>query len=435
MRLIARLATGTTKTSSGEIVSIDRSDTLGRAIRSKFAPIPAVVSDFSQGVNFVGDRRDLANPSHLLKGLQDLLAPLSLADIAEGFYEDKLRGGLMSALQLVGLGAQTYRTLTDVQEQASQSMFNKSYNSLNDNQRFQVSQSKEVQAELDRIETNRMPPGAREQLGVLMPNYERRKTELETSFKTDFLDAGVKGEALRDGIQDMKGARYEASQALLGDPQIQAYLDRNADKKPLEDQLHAAYWSADAPMVNGKPDFAGRDAKRAAILQKAQAAGVNPSYITTRNYEKLYADPVVRAAIKEYDADQEKIRDSGYWQIDDQMFQAWLQGKGITSVTMGPDQFFAALEQDIRNAGTPPLVAQAQANKLQAEFSQLAGKAKQYFRLSKRPDIGEMLRKWGYQEPGMKEARALSGLPPEDEDSGFGGVEFRPMQFNPVGAR
>ena len=332
VRFLARVSTGTTKTASGEIVPIDRSDETGRFLSSKFAPIPSVIRDFAEGVNYIGARRDIVNPSHLLLGLRDLFAPLAATDIMEAFLEDGLRGGLLTSSQIVGLGAQTYRTLIDVRDQATQAVNFvfptgpkagqkiEQYQDLNEGQRKAVDETQAVQAQLASTEAQRIEPRAREQLQVLMPQYKRRLAELESNPDPNNpglrqrIDAGLAGKGLKDAIQDLKQNRFQASQALLGDPNIKTYLERNIGKQSIEDALAEQYWSAKVPedLATGNLNFAARDAERAQILAEADRLGVRRDYIMgvgENTYRgKRFADPVVRAKVEEYEADQEKMR-------------------------------------------------------------------------------------------------------------------------------
>jgi len=421
-RLVARLYTGTTKTSSGEIVPLDRSDAAARFVTSLFAPIPSVLKAFADGQNFIGDKRDLRDPNDLLKGLLDLTTPLSLMNIAEGVWEDRLRGGLLTSPQLVGLGAQTYQTLTDVQNQETRAgnyvyqtgsrkgQKIEQYRDLNEGQQKEVRDSAAYQAELGRIEANRQEPGPREQAPILFRQHDRRKTELEADFKRDFIDAGVTGKTLREGISDLKANRYQAAQALLGDPQIQAYLDRNADKRPVEDTLAERYWSAEAPMVNGQPDFKARDATRQQILTESRRPGVSERYITgsgENTYRgKRFADPQVRAIVEQYEADMEMLRP--YWEIADQVTPYFLRHMGFTGDTdnVTRDQFFAWLDQQLvaeaRQKGYQGEQARAYANwnieRYERKFNEGLANAREEFRKAN-PEIARLLAKWEYLSP------------------------------------
>jgi hypothetical protein len=195
VKLIARLATGTTKTGAGELMPLDRKDAIGRFIQSKFAPIPGVMNAFADGENYVGDKRDLADPSDLLIGLRDLFAPLSAVDIFEGFGEDNVRGGLLSSPQLVGFGAQTYETAREnigaAQNVVAQEAYGVDWEALPPEQRWQLGSDPRIVTAQEEEERPDSPAKSAWVTGLRLATEAEIKRQLSREVRIALEDADV----------------------------------------------------------------------------------------------------------------------------------------------------------------------------------------------------------------------------------------------------
>src|SRR5690606_31785905 len=121
------------------------------------------------------------------------------------------------------------------------------------------------------------------------------------------VEAGLTGKDLKDAVAQFKRDNFKASDWVLSDD-VRTYLDAKAEKSivPIEDTYAQRYWAVEAPEDEfGEPDFDAQQAERTKILEEARLAGVDVNYITGRGdgaYRKAYADPVVAAAVTDYDA-------------------------------------------------------------------------------------------------------------------------------------
>jgi hypothetical protein len=109
--LAARLASGQTKTSEGNVKTLDRTDqrftenegdVAARFLRSKLAPVPAYLLNMYQGSNIVGEK---FNPS---TDAVKMMIPLFVQSLADAYEEEGLTGAAKASPGLFGVGVSTY---------------------------------------------------------------------------------------------------------------------------------------------------------------------------------------------------------------------------------------------------------------------------------------------------------------------------------------
>lgn len=105
--LTGRLATGETKTLSGETKDARATDVLARFLRTKLAPIPGAALNIVEGENIVGEKTTAATVA------RDLLTPITYRDIATSMEEQGVAKGLaLALLAFMGEGVQHYHAPT-----------------------------------------------------------------------------------------------------------------------------------------------------------------------------------------------------------------------------------------------------------------------------------------------------------------------------------
>ena len=282
-------------------------------------------------------------------------------------FESQRRGqspgeaAVQTGLQVVGVSGRG-PTTRDLRNQAAQDLgLGTSYDALNTGQKRQVDETPAVKEAIQRREP--AAGTAREQVSFAMSALRERYAGIEATTRAA-LDAGATGPRLREAIGDLKRSRYEASQALFTQA-VQAGL-KAKDNPALEDVFAEQYWSVTAPEDprTGKVDFTRRDASRADILDQARKAGVDPKYITGSQPGSFrgtrFADPVVRQAVVEQEALQERLLDTGYFTIPD---QAWRTA--VRTLSEGPVKAQASTYPDAGaylDARTEELAARLRTN-------------------------------------------------------------------------
>lgn len=111
--LLSRLATGETKTLSGNVVPIrgqdvpfgsgNSADVMARFLRSKLAPVP------SQGINVLAGKDVVGQPVTAESTVEGLVVPLAFRDIYDAMIEQGVpRGTAFALLSLFGVGLQNH---------------------------------------------------------------------------------------------------------------------------------------------------------------------------------------------------------------------------------------------------------------------------------------------------------------------------------------
>ena len=119
--LVARLATGKTKTQAGEIESLRAGDkkafargipeVISQFLRSKLSPLIGTAVDVDTGETMVGD------PVTLGSIIKRSVVPLAFQDIYDSMIEQGIaKGTALSILAIFGMGVQTYDTARDKQD-------------------------------------------------------------------------------------------------------------------------------------------------------------------------------------------------------------------------------------------------------------------------------------------------------------------------------
>lgn len=312
VRYMAQMIMGKKKAVvTGKIRDIDRMGLVGRFGRSKLAPGSGVMVDITTGETFVGEEVALNRPA-LLRMVYENLVPFAPDDIIEAVREEGWEAGaLVTVPGILGVGIQTYATIGQMEEEVTAQLFpDKRYLELNNDQRRQVRDSPEIQEAIKKIK-DEGTMDMREATNFAFRRFDDLKAEGETDLRAH-LDAGMKGKALRKTISEFKKGRFNASSVLLTEEILEYALgDRQI---PLEDVLAERYWAAEAPEdpTTGVLDFNVRDALRDAVVEAAIQQGVDPAYITGTGegtYRgKRFVDDRVRAALEDYEADQETLK-------------------------------------------------------------------------------------------------------------------------------
>ena len=103
-RYTAQLITGQKSLEAGGYKSVsdaDRWHTVGRFLRSKFAPVPSMITDFYTGTDFTGQNATLSN-----EAIRNF-TPLFLQDLAQAVQEHNATAAGLSTLGGLGVGVQT----------------------------------------------------------------------------------------------------------------------------------------------------------------------------------------------------------------------------------------------------------------------------------------------------------------------------------------
>ena len=367
-RLVAQLATNQRKTTStGEIVGLNRWETIDRFVRSKLSPQAGFARDVLSGEDYIGEDVDFGKSGVRDQAFQRFV-PLFIQDITEAVMEDGWQAGIKALPSGAGVSTQTYLSTREVADQIAQRMFpGKSFVELNSGQQRQVKADPEYKEWISQYKTE--TPAVRDQVTIALTNYSNRKTELEGRLKGQ-IDAGLEGKDLREAISDFKDKRYQAYVNNFTDT-VTKELEKGGERTA-EDKLAERYWSADAPEdIYGNPDFDAQRATRDAVLREAAAAGVDLNYIISTDgtgyLNKKYADPTVAQTIAKLETDRRAIETSGYWDMRDKLWTEMNATAPVPGYTEGmgyyewKDAQTKELEQRLIAAGMPKLLAKAEA--------------------------------------------------------------------------
>ncbi len=141
-RYIAQLYSGQAKTAAGEIIPRDRTDTAGRFIRSKLAPMPGLLTDLYTGATFLGEESGFttSGPQGQVtsEAVQERFVPFFVQDLVGAFEHEGLTGVLLGLPAGVGIGVGAYTTLNDVRNNAGESVYQKPWDELDGIQQAQL---------------------------------------------------------------------------------------------------------------------------------------------------------------------------------------------------------------------------------------------------------------------------------------------------------
>lgn len=317
IRNVAQFVTGQRKTFTGRIEPVAREDVAIRFTRSKLAPGPGTLVDIQTGETFIGEEVELSRAG-IGRILYNQFTPMTVDDTIEAGRQIGPEGAIVAApLAFLGVGVQTYANLAQIEDEAARRVFGKSYQELNRLQQEQLALDPEVQRELFELAQNPRDIDLRQAATYAFQQYDFEKDRLEQDLKQKIV-AGRERKALKEAIQEFKQQRFNLGQVLLSDD-LKVYAF-GQQKQQVEDVLRDAYWMADAPEDprTGELDFKTRDGVRAMVLAQAKQLGVDQNYILQRG--SRFTDPLVRAAIEQYEADQEILKP--YWDILDEVMAA-----------------------------------------------------------------------------------------------------------------
>ena len=335
------------KTAAGALQTQPAYAPLGRFLRGKLQPVPGEFWNWFEGQNIVGEKRSLTGTAHVtMPGIgqsfdapqavisvantaKSLFSPLTPQDIVEGVLDDGLLGGVLSLPNVAGMSGQSYSTFNDAQQKATYALFpGKQFGELDRGQQWQVNDSPEIKLEFAKFSQPGVDIHAK--VRERYDDFKTKSKELEVGTPAtatrpaqpglrDYIEAGMRGKALRERVQAFKQNKYRLAQDLLSEDVLAA---TSSDKEhPLHD-VYAQLWAnvpLEEDLKTGELDYDKRDNARAAILLQAQdalkAAGRDSTYITGRAEDsyrgKQADDPVVRATLDRYDAAQEILK--SYW--------------------------------------------------------------------------------------------------------------------------
>ena len=318
-RYTAQIITNERKTTgAGNVVGIDRGETITRFIQSKLSPVAGLLVDVNRGETFVGDELTL-KPGDIQTQVFNRLFPFIAQDIWDATFQDGLTNpspkGAIGGLATIGGNVQTFEGLRDVQDDVSMERYGVPYDELkNSGLQGAINRSEQVKEAIQKLEDRqKVDPDVR--TSHAMDLYVDRKANLEDELRLK-LQAGRQGLALGDAIKDFKESRFLASETLITDT-VEAVLDGRSKPDSIEDAFAEQYWSVEAPedAATGDIDFDKQDEARKVVLAEAAAAGVDTNYITGNGAEDYrqgrFEDPQVRAAVLAYEADQELLKP--YW--------------------------------------------------------------------------------------------------------------------------
>jgi hypothetical protein len=232
-RYFAQALTGQQKTSSGNIVGVDRSDTVLRFLRSKLSPVAGLAVDVSTGESFLGEQLR-ADTNTFEEQVVGRLTPLFIQDVIESIQEENsLVGGLAAAPAFLGAGFANFSTIRDRQNIVAEEIFGKDYRDATGAEQQIINQDPRVvdkQAEfdlresdygteIDRLETLRTqseqilaaelatgslgPKDFADALGNVQQNVSQRKDESRRNFEIPDVPAGSPLQEALSGFYDL----------------------------------------------------------------------------------------------------------------------------------------------------------------------------------------------------------------------------------------
>ena len=319
-RVAAQLWTQEIKTSSGDVASLPddfgttRLGQTGRFLRSKLAPGAGIIVDHLAGETFLGE--DPVSPGNALT----TVTPGAIQDFIEAINEQGFAKGVPLGLPaFLGIGVTSYSNTTDLYNAVASRLPNEAgdvgrkFEELSQWEKDLVRQDPEVQERIAEIEERAKPVPLRALRETVFKQNEEFRQGIESELLSR-VNRGLKGRSLLEAIQDFNRDRFVASQAVF-----EPFRDRLFKAPSVhKDVLAQEYWTAPLSIAeDGSLDFTARDAIRADVLRRAQAAGVSEAYISgTGNGTwrgTLSDNKRLNELLTEYETDTATLK--GYWQI------------------------------------------------------------------------------------------------------------------------
>jgi len=314
-------------------------------LRTLSSPVVRVGWDVFSGSTAIGERtrevgRGMANVWSPKTGYYAIktMTPFAFQEIPEAARAAKrgdiLTAGVTIAGETFGLksGALSY---TDQKDFARRQMFpDTAEKDLTVAQKRMINEDKDVQTALLALEDRRAPMNLSQVISSRFDTLTGLKEKGESELADNIL-RGLSGDDLRQAIKTFKRTRFDQSNILLGDDDIQAEFKKKSKNQNIWDTFAQAFWMADAPSIyetaEGRVtieiDFDARDDARAKILDQADDIDEDiRAYITgvDANGEVVPIDPVtgerntyrgkrfdnkeVREMIERFEADQEVMK-------------------------------------------------------------------------------------------------------------------------------
>ena len=351
--------------------------------------------DSLSGESFTGERvRD--NPDQFVEYVMRTFMPFAWEELPAAGEKmvkgEPVAGGVTIVGEVFGAKSAPM-SVRDVLDIVSAEKYGKRYDDLNIGERREVRADSRVVEVLQQIPEDLGTP--QQQTTAAVRNWQLVKLSSEQKLRRN-INAGMKGSALKDAIQDLKRDRFVASQVLFDNPIIEAELKR--ENQPIEDIIAESYWSV--PLIEdletGDLDFDTQKALRQAVLRGAKGLGLNENYISgtgPNTYRgKRFEDPVVREAIEAYEQAIETLRP--YWELRDKLLETRPAAKRIDR----------KLREPMLNE-TRKFLSQ---NKEYQEFTRQLRSAREAYR-TLFPNVDALLIYWGYgpTEPKTTKAREL----------------------------
>ncbi len=327
VRYLAQIALGQSKSAAGNITNIDRTEMLGRLIRSKLAPIAGTGWNLWSGSDFMG------KPNTPMGVTESLLAPMILSELKPAYDGAGYVGvGATAAMSNFGIGVNVYKSTRDVQDEQSNKLFaGKNYDDLDQSQKNAVDATPEVSTAFAEIDKSYVMSQG-DATSAASDFYKSGKATLEAEFAGRF--PYLEGKDKLEAVQELLTRNRQNGQTTWG-----SALLAERDKKPftdMKDILADLYLSTQPKMVEGEPDFETQRIEREKILQDARQRGIDTNYITGTGEgtfrKKQWSDPVVARVMDEYYAAQVTLKP--YWEVGDKWLERFPAAKpAISQIT------------------------------------------------------------------------------------------------------
>ena len=148
--------------------------------------------------------------------------------------------------------------------------------------------------------------------------YNEDKVAYTSTLKMS-LEAGISSKDRRIAVQDYLRGKHDSWARLFKTPEMLDHMKKD-DARNTMDFWRDKYFSIPLEVSNLltlKPDYASQGLLQDAELSRAQEALGEDYDKDTLISRHTHEDPVIDAALKEYDADQKTLR--SYWEIEDQV--------------------------------------------------------------------------------------------------------------------
>ena len=314
---------GTWDSLARAIVSTGTGDLKG-VVRGMGSGLTTVAWNTITGKTFLGEEFKPAFKLEFARRAFETFSPFFLQELPEqiargarGVREGQRTAIPETAATIAGeaFGAKSFPlSFTDIREEVTRELFNTDFASLNTAQKRQVNEHLRVKEAIERL-PERGAATPQELTTFAVERWSAVKADLELDLRTK-IEAGMRTKPLREAIQSLKEARFNASEALFS-PEISEVLEGEGARN-VWDVFAERYYDIDPAEdpVTGDIDFTSRDILREQILSEAEQRGVPRQFIIGTGDDtfrgKRFADPVVQQMVEAYERDVELLRP--YWE-------------------------------------------------------------------------------------------------------------------------